>query len=60
MKEEVGRTIDSTMLLHIPEPPPVQKRTLPAKMSGLNTAFESMTGVPVSGVDLVMVELAER
>ena len=29
---------------HIPEPPPVQKRTFPLKISGLKTAVESTIG----------------
>jgi hypothetical protein len=36
---------------HIPEPPPVQKRTFPTKMSGLKTAVESTMGV-TKGVDI--------
>ena len=34
-------TTASVMALQMPDPPPVQKRTLPLKMSFLKTAVES-------------------
>lgn len=37
-------TTDSVITRHIPEPPPVQRRTLFLNMSSLKTAVESTTG----------------
>lgn len=37
-------TIASVIPRHIPDPPPVQKRTFPLKISGLNIAVESTIG----------------
>ena len=37
-------TTASVMALQMPEPPPVQKSTLPLKMSSLNTDVESTAG----------------
>ena len=42
--EHLGLTMDSVIARHIPDPPPVQKRTRPLKMSSLKTAVESTTG----------------
>ena len=37
---------------HIPEPPPVQKRTFPLKISGLKTAVESTIGTSYGEGDM--------
>ena len=44
------RTTASVMPLQMPEPPPVQKSTLPLKMSGLNTSVESAMGAATAGL----------
>jgi hypothetical protein len=47
---------------HIPEPPPVQNRTLPLNMSGLKTAVESTIGATEAIVylgSLALVTLIE-
>lgn len=44
-KERVARTTASVMVRHMPEPPPVQKRTWPLKISALKMAVESATFV---------------
>lgn len=41
------------MDLHIPEPPPVQNKTFPLKMSGLNTSVEVATGETMGLEDIV-------
>jgi len=45
-------TTASVMPRHIPEPPPVQKRTFPLNISGLNTALESMSGATNGFADM--------
>lgn len=43
--KQVVRTIASVIPRHIPDPPPVQNRILPLKMSGLKTVVEFAVGV---------------
>ena len=43
-------TTASVMALQMPEPPPVQKRTLPLKMSSLNTDVELTAGGSTYGL----------
>ena len=42
-------TIASVMARHIPDPPPVQNKTLPLNISGLNIVEESTTGATNNG-----------
>jgi hypothetical protein len=55
-----GRTIASVMPLQIPLPPPVQKRTLPLNMSGLNVAARSTAGADVRWTDMLGRAYKER
>jgi hypothetical protein len=55
-----GRTIASVMPLQIPLPPPVQKRTLPLNMSGLNVAARSTAGADVRWTDILGRVYKER
>jgi hypothetical protein len=55
-----GRTIASVMPLQIPLPPPVQKRTLPLNMSGLNVAARSTAGADVRWTDILGEPCKER
>ena len=48
------RTTASVMPLQIPDPPPVQNKTFPLKMSSLKTALESTTG-KTDGVNAIVV-----
>jgi hypothetical protein len=54
------RTIASVMPLQIPLPPPVQKRTLPLNMSGLNVAARSTAGAEVRWTDILGRVYKER
>lgn len=41
--------------LHIPDPPPVQNKTFPLNISGLNTSIELVTGVTTGLDDIVSI-----
>jgi len=43
----------SVIDLHIPDPPPVQNKTFPLKISGLNTSIELATGGMTGLEDIV-------
>ena len=43
----------SVIDLHIPDPPPVQNKTFPLNMSGLNTSIELATGATMGREDIV-------
>ena len=45
-------TMASVIVRHIPDPPPVQKRTFPAKILGRKTVVESTTGGPLNSLDM--------
>jgi hypothetical protein len=49
-----GHTMDSVIALQMPEPPPVQKSTLPLNMSGLKVAARSGGGC-ANDVDAMVV-----
>lgn len=43
----------SVIDLHIPDPPPVQNKTFPLNISGLNTSIELVTGATTGLEDIV-------
>jgi hypothetical protein len=50
------RTTAYTMPVPMPEPPPVQKRTLPLKISGLNVVVDSTTGATKAFWDMLNID----